>query len=334
MQMTLQELSPKSFRRLTATASDFHARLSALLESEEALKIQEELCFLKSCGWLESESLVYFSPKTSEVSSTMRGGQTFGVIVSTMDELGYDVEWQVLNSKHFGVPQNRERVFIVGHLRETGGRKVFPIRCDDGVPDPKRLEAEPGVPALTATSYKGVSKRRGGLAIPVMTPDRPNKRQNGRRFKENGDEMFTLTAQDRQGVMVREATCKQVIGGSQGNRVYDPSGISVTLSSQGGGKGAKTGLYAVIQRPRGYNKGGVHNEAPTLTGNSWQQNNFATDGIRIRRLTPRECFRLQGFPDEYFDRAAAVNSDSRLYEQAGNSVTVNVIYEIAKRLEV
>lgn len=219
------------------------------------------------------------------------GGQTFGVIVSTMDELGYDVEWQVLNSKHFGVPQNRERVFIVGYLRGTGGRKVFPVRCGDGVPDPKRLETEPGVPALTATDYKGVSKRRGGIVIPVMTPDRPNKRQNGRRFKENGDEMFTLTAQDRQGV-------------------------------------------AIIQRPRGYNKGGLHNEAPTLTGNLWQQNNFATDGMRIRRLTPRECFRLQGFPDEYFDRAAAVNSDSQLHKQAGNSVTVNVIYEIAKRLEV
>lgn len=198
------------------------------------------------------------------------GGQTFGVIVSTMDELGYDVEWQVLNSKHFGVPQNRERVFIVGHLRETGGRKIFPIRCDDGVPDPKRLEAEPGVPALTATDYKGVSKRRGGIVIPVMTPDRPNKRQNGRRFKENGDEMFTLTAQDRQGVMVREATSK----------------------------------------------------------------GYAIAGGKIRLLTPRECFRLQGFPDEYFDRAAAVNSDSQLYKQAGNSVTVNVIYEIAKRLEV
>lgn len=53
---------------------------------------------------------------------------------------------------------------------------------------------------------------------------------------------------------------------------------------------------------------------------------------RIRKLTPRECFRLQGFPDEYFDRAASVNSDSQLYKQAGNSVTVNVIYEIAKRL--
>ena len=53
----------------------------------------------------------------------------------------------------------------------------------------------------------------------------------------------------------------------------------------------------------------------------------------VRKLTPKECFRLQGFPDEYFERAASVNSDSQLYKQAGNSVTVNVIYEIAKRLK-
>ena len=59
-----------------------------------------------------------------------------------------------------------------------------------------------------------------------------------------------------------------------------------------------------------------------------------TKDLRIRKLTPRECFRLQGFPDEYFERAAEVCSDSQLYKQAGNSVTVNVIYEIAKRLEV
>lgn len=57
------------------------------------------------------------------------------------------------------------------------------------------------------------------------------------------------------------------------------------------------------------------------------------DEIRIRKLTPKECFRLQGFPDEYFERAASVCSDSQLYKQAGNSVTVNVIYEIAKRLK-
>lgn len=235
------------------------------------------------------------------------GGQTFGVIVSTMDELGYDVEWQVLNSKHFGVPQNRQRVFIVGHLRETGGRKVFPIRCDDGVPDSKRLETEPGVPALTATSHKGVSKRRGGLAIPVMTPDRPNKRQDGRRFKENGDEMFTLTAQDRQGVMVREATSKGYAIAGEGDAIN----LAMPKSKTHRGRVGK----------------GV---AQTLDTSC---NQGVLAGTKIRRLTPRECFRLQGFPDEYFDRADAVNSDSQLYKQAGNSVTVNVIYEIAKRLE-
>ena len=237
----------------------------------------------------------------------MRGGQTFGVIVSTMDELGYDVEWQVLNSKHFGVPQNRERVFIVGHLRGTGGRKIFPVRCGDEVPDPKRLETEPGVPALTATSYKGVSKRRGGLAIPVMTPNRPNKRQNGRRFKENGDEMFTLTAQDRQGVMVREATSKGYAIAGEGDAINLAMPKSKTRRGRVG-KGA----------------------AQTLDTSC---NQGVLVGEKIRLLTPRECFRLQGFPDEYFDRAAAVNSDSQLYKQAGNSVTVNVIYEIAKRLE-
>jgi DNA (cytosine-5)-methyltransferase 1 len=82
--------------------------------------------------------------------------------------------------------------------------------------------------------------------------------------------MFTLTAQDKHGVMVKEATnCNQGI----------------------------------------------------------------MDNCRIRKLTPKECFRLQGFPDEYFHRAEKVNSNSQLYKQAGNSVTVNVIYEIAKRFK-
>ena len=69
-----------------------------------------------------------------------------------------------------------------------------------------------------------------------------------------------------------------------------------------------------------------------LTLRSQRSGLKVTNGFRIRKLTPKECFRLQGFPDEYFERAASVNSNSQLYKQAGNSVTVNVIYEIAKRL--
>ncbi|HFU4060868.1 TPA: DNA cytosine methyltransferase, partial [Streptococcus suis] len=70
----------------------------------------------------------------------------------------------------------------------------------------------------------------------------------------------------------------------------------------------------ILQRGHGYNQGGEHDTAPTLTSNSWQENNHLLNGIRIRKLTPRECWRLQGFPDWAFDRAQAVNSNSQLYK--------------------
>ena len=104
----------------------------------------------------------------------------------------------------------------------------------------------------------------------------------------------------------------------QGYRIYDSQngGVSCTLQGEAGGLGAKTGLYAVED--------------------DMDKSVELPDGrkVRIRKLTPRECFRLQGFPDEYFDRAASVNSDSQLYKQAGNAVTVNVVYEIARRLTI
>ena len=201
-------------------------------------------------------------------------GNTFEVIISTLDELGYNVEWQVLNSKDFGVPQNRERVFIIASLRGERTRRVFPIGREG------------------ATFIAGQQ-----IAIPVLTPERVNKRQNGRRFKEDGEPMFTLTAQDIHGIMT------------------------------GGGHEPK-----IIQRSHGYNKGGVHEIAPTVTSNSYQDNNHVIDGIKIRKLLPRECWRLQGYPDWAFEKAQQVNSNSQLYKQAGNSVTVNVVAEIAKEL--
>ena len=201
-------------------------------------------------------------------------GNTFEVIISTLDELGYNVEWQVLNSKDFGVPQNRERVFIIASLRGERTRRVFPIGREGS---------------------KFIAGKQ--IAIPVLTPERVNKRQNGRRFKEDGEPMFTLTAQDIHGIMTSDG--------------HEPK---------------------IIQRSHGYNKGGVHEIAPTVTSNSYQDNNHVIDGIKIRKLTPRECWRLQGYPDWAFEKAQQVNSNSQLYKQAGNSVTVNVVAEIAKRL--
>ena len=319
-------------------------------------------------------------------------GRTFGVILNTLDELGYDCEWQVLNSKNFGVPQNRERVFVVGHLRGERGREVFPIResnseTDDGLKikvvgntnnaghgqksavystdgimscltatdykQPKQivvLNKKDGMPRETNRVYSSqglsptLNTMQGGgrepkIAIPVLTPDRAEKRQNGRRFKEDGDEMFTLTAQDRHGVLVKEATKKGYAEANVGDSINISHPNSKTRRGRVGKQIANTLLTGeeqamIVQKPRGFNKGGEHDIAPTLSSNSWQENNLLKSGFRIRKLTPRECWRLQGFQDWAFDKAKEVNSNSQLYKQAGNSVTVNVIAEIAKKMEI
>jgi DNA (cytosine-5)-methyltransferase 1 len=261
-------------------------------------------------------------------------GNTFGTILHTLDELGYDCEWQVLNSKNFGVPQNRERIFVVGHLRGFGRREVFPIGGTDGEVDipvklvahrknyhrntqvfspdgitetldtgqgggrghytiiddqgrtTKQLQPKEICPTLRAQSHGNEPK----VVMPILTPDREEKRQNGRRVKEDGEPMFTLTAQDRHGIVL---TRKEI-------------------------KGTTDTSHCLMAR----DYKGIGNQEMTAV----------KEGIRIRKLTPRECWRLQSFPDWAFDKAEEVNSDSQLYKQAGNSVTVNVVFEIAKRL--
>ena len=291
-------------------------------------------------------------------------GDTFEVILSALDELGYDVEWQVLNSKDFGVPQNRERVFIIGHFRGQRGRKIFPIGGEDEKSSAKRLginilgntknpngtvqgtrdivhDPKGIVGTLTATDYKGPKQ----VAIPVLTPDRANKRQNGRRFKSDGEPMFTLTAQDRHGIVIAGN-----LPGSheQNGRVYDINGISPTLNTmQGGGRQPKIRVREATKK--GYAEASVgdsvnlsHPNSKTRRGRvgegiantlvTGDSQGVVTPNFRIRKLTPRECWRLQGFPDWAFDKAQEVNSNSQLYKQAGNSVTVNVIKEIARYL--
>lgn len=281
-------------------------------------------------------------------------GNTFGTILNTLDELGYDVEWQVLNSKNFGVPQNRERVFIVGHLRGTSGREVFPIRgTDKETSVPVKLIAHRNgyrrntqvfdSQGITETLDTGQGGGRGHYTIvqPVLTPDRVEKRQNGRRFKENREPMFTLTAQDKHGIMLTRSEIKGKTEISHCLMARDYKGIGnqemtgvieIKEATKKGYTSAVPGDSVNYSVPSSKTRRGRVGKGLANTLDTGCQQGVVTKDIRIRKLTPREYWRLQGFPDWAFDRAKEVNSDSQLYKQAGNSVTVNVIYEIAKRL--
>nr|UVF62638.1 cytosine specific methyltransferase [Yangshan Harbor Nitrososphaeria virus] len=179
-------------------------------------------------------------------------GRTFDTIISTLDEMGYDAEWQVLNSKYF-VPQNRERVFIIGHLRGERTRQVFPLGDFDEISDKKKLRKEElsrsrsHSSAIDANYYKGPDEKR---TLVYMSNTNANMKQR----EQERTETWTL-------------------------------GTSTDFGIR--------------------------------------------EGMRIRKLTPKECERLQGFPDDW-----TIGSDTQRYKQCGNAVTVNVVEYIAKELRL
>lgn len=359
--MTSQQYQTSLFEESdvwTLSVEDFRARLSRLQETDEVLKIHEEVSSLKLQGSHLFSDLNIYSLRTSKDSSIMK---------TELRLRPLSQPWMNWGTMWIGVPQNRERVFIIGHSRRYRSRRIFPLSSTGRQVDKHQeqstntlttrypnsqgvgsyiIESESqkvksigninpsgngmngevyqadGL-APTLTTNKGEGQK---IAIPVLTPDRTDKRQNGRRFKSDGEPMFTLTAQDKHGILIAG---KLPGNHDQNSRVYDTDGLAPTLSTmQGGGQEPK-----IIQRGHGYNQGGEHDIAPVITSNSYQENNHLSDGYRIRKLTPRECWRLQGFPDWAFDKAQEVNSNSQLYKQAGNSVTVNVIAAIAKELK-
>ena len=233
------------------------------------------------------------------------GGETFGTILAAIHELGYSLEWCVLNSANFGVPQQRRRVYIVGYLDSRLSGKIFPLTQSDGAP------------------------------------------------------------------------LRQIIPGGQGQRVYSPRGASTCLTSQGGGWGAKTGLYFVdmnanpvvthearcitarqdsgISNRRGEHSGVLISDAravltperenvrqqgrrmkepdePMFTLTAQDKHGVEYNG-RVRRLMPKECFRLQGYSDEqFFKLVEAGIPEAQLYKMAGNSVTTNVVTAVGTKL--
>lgn len=267
-------------------------------------------------------------------------GNTFETILGALDELGYDAEWQVFNSKNFGVPQNRERVFIIGHLRGAGGRAIFPFRSYGEEADKsKRCDLS----ASTLTARYPANQDIGTYVVEGGEPAKIIQRGHGYNQGGEHDTAPTLTSnswQENNLLAIKEATTKGYSEATVGDSVNLSHPNSSTRRGRVGKQVANTLLTGEEQGVVVYDfyNRNIKDEVGTLTASGHQGNTKAgtfgiLDGIRIRKLTPRECWRLQGFPDWAFDKAQAVNSNSQLYKQAGNSVTVNVIEAIAKRLE-
>ena len=238
-------------------------------------------------------------------------GKTFQTILGVLSDLGYEYQWQVLNSKNFGVPQNRERVFIVGHLRETSRPEVFPIGESYSISHQTKYAEQAGRSRISSTidARYGSLRNAGETYLHYIGGIRGKRdmwlkddKQNSRNF-------------------------------SQGQRVYSSDGIASTIAGNAGGLGGKTGLYAIPvltpdrmeKRQNGRRFKNDGDPAFTLTS---QDKHGVYDGLNIRRLTPVECERLQGFPDNWTEGI----SDTQRYKCLGNAVTTLVITEIGRKL--
>lgn len=220
-------------------------------------------------------------------------GETFAVIIKTLSELGYDVQWMVLNSKFFGVPQNRERVFIIGNIRGTSRSEILPFRKNAG-------------------EIQGIHEEQ---VANCLTARYPGHCTLGDIKKSRGQVVY-----DRKGFDSR-------------TKGFRESAISPTLSTKMGTGGNNVPMVvAMRQRDRhGKNEEHIQQFEPrmdvTNTLTSVEKDNYLFDG-ELRRFTPKECERLQSFPEEW----TAGRADQHRYKMMGNAVTVNVIKAIMEKL--
>ena len=282
-------------------------------------------------------------------------GATFGTVLQTLDELGYDVQWQVLNSKYHRVPQNRERVFIVASRRGESRPKVFPIREPDQrtseESENRRIEFGEIIPnkqindgskvslCIDKNYHKGLAPSKVGDSRRTHIIDWHGHKDKPPKFRED---VPTLRAEShghqpkllqkshdwRENDELKEFTeYRPTIRSQMGDnpplwKMADDRGkVRVHRNDE---KKSEIQGYSFFLPNADYIDVVDNHDKNVLQS--------AEPDVRIRKLTPRECWRLQGFPDQAFEAAQKVNSDTQLYKQAGNAVTTNVVKDIGDRL--
>lgn len=246
-------------------------------------------------------------------------GKTFAAILHTLDRLGYGVEWQVLNSKDFGVPQSRRRVYIVGYLDVRCAGKVFPFTETAGTapvqkhggPQGERVYDPCGVSCTITAGTGGFGGKTGlyevGLPIKSAT-------KQGYQLAHVGDsiDIAYLTLNSRRGRVGKQIAHTLTTESSQAT--IEPCPVNNPRQDM-------SKNYKRVRQPGD----------PMFTLTTVDRHGVCNAG-RIRRLTPRECLRLQGWADDRIDRILAIQSDNQAYKQSGNGVTVNVIEAIGRRI--
>ena len=286
-------------------------------------------------------------------------GRTFHTILSTLSELGYGMEWKVLNSKDFGVPQSRKRVYLVGYLDRRCAGKILPFPAANGTSlvqvqtgrQGERIYKAEGLSCTLTSGAGGVGGKTGLYEIGV--PIKENTKQgykmaypgdsidlgyagmNTRRGRVGHQIAHTLTTGIQQGTLhfvdlspppliTEQCRCLNTRQSGIHNHKGECSGV---LKEDG----ARAVLTPGREETRQNGRRMKEPEEPMFTITATDRHGVAYRG-RIRRLVPRECLRLQGFYDWQIDRIEQDTSDSQLYKQAGNGVTVNVIEAIGTLL--
>ncbi len=291
--------------------------------------------------------------------TTKRHTATFEKIRDELDRIGYYVHVRILNSKEHGIPQNRERVFFVCFRKDLTYKayhfkfpekeelKIFLKDILEKEVDEKYYLKDEQTKKLLSTGWKqkeisntvrsggrqSLNKKHTWDIVQINNPTHSNNRVYSDKgvspslntMQGGNRQPFILASRGRNPTRPGDRT-----PGIKTEQRLEPrfDGASNTITSVQ--KDNYVGEPVIIQRPRGFNKGGLKKECPTIGSNYWQQNNFLFNNCRIRKLTPTECFRLQGFSDGEINLEGL--SNTQRYKLAGNGWDVNLVSKIFKEM--
>ena len=237
-------------------------------------------------------------------------GRTFEIILEVLDGMGYDCQWELLDSQNFGVPQHRERVFLIGNLRGKPRPKVFPI----GRTENKNVEQEEESEIEVSQWRRGYFRTYKSAGVPTLTAN----------MGTGGHNVPFVTGRSPREIDVFPTIDGHYWKGIQNNQGRGAVAVRAVLDVSHANKSPNGRMIK-------------ENDEPMYTITAQDRHGVAFDNGEIqaiRKLTPLECERLQGFPDgwtEFYDDGKKV-SDAERYERCGRTITISVVEAIGRKL--